>query len=144
MFGLSTREKLISLMKIEYANVIPNYENDILQFLHTCKNYNNEENEQMLTRIRKNYLDSAGNAIISKLRSMSPQISVKLDFMLINPSSCGYDIADNEIDNGFSGGMMFAMCYKVISGKIAKPKDCLLVNHFIDNLLNIALEKIDT
>lgn len=142
MFGLSWRERIEKI--ILHASV-----ESIDIYKEKCKEYLNTFNDKCMPSqedadaIKRVYFDAVTNAIAEIMRNASTRIFFQFQRTLMTPSITGYEIKDNQIEHGFSAGMLFAMCYWACTGKKAKPKSCSKLNHIQNFIMTSALHEMD-
>ena len=141
MFGLSMRKKLAALILQRSKDCICQYTEDIKYFISQSNGYSDEQMNAEFINIRRNYLDTVANTVFADLKNMSPNIYSRALAALSTPEICGYP--DIDIDNGVAAGKIYAICYYAIMNKIAKPSDCISLNHAQHDIMDQALSKIN-
>lgn len=142
MFGLSTRERLQKTITEVALQNTKAYKQTIVNSLRKLETMPEIEANKTLLAIRRDYLDLVANTVINGLRDASPKIFMRIQLNFLSPSKCGYD--DLDLENGISGGALYAICYNAITGKIANPKDCIFMNHVVHEIMEDVLREIDS
>ena len=117
-------------------NNIESYKTNIRLYINSPED---ELTQEDTLNIRREYLDSCANDVFSVIGKISPRVAFEVQHILIHPEVCGYDV---NIENGFLAGSTFAMCYYILTGKIAKPMDCVKLNHVHNAIMDKALKEI--
>ena len=149
MFGRSkekTMQDIVSIMAPELEKLLPYYEDGVRFFTEQVEGKSLEDEEvaeEFFTNYQymlSNYYLKAVEAIFKGIARKFPRTEDKLNDTFGNPRKCGYDVSFGD---PLSAGIIFAICYYSITGKIAPPGYCMQMNHFQHELFEEVLQKID-
>lgn len=141
MFGLSTREMLKKVILNLSRNNLDIYKSGIKKNIEKLNCGTETEVNEILFEVRKEYLDSVMDSVISSFRAGSPQVADKMFMLLLSPKMCGYDI---DLDSGVMAGSVYAISYYAIKNKKARAKDCVRLNHLQNDIINEMLKQLDS
>lgn len=141
MFGLSIKERLINLIEVTCTQQIGEYKEYYINCIDDLKAAGDDETtiRRIATEGQRVYFNAVSGEMMDKLNEKLPTAAAKFSLCMLNPSICGYDIS---IDNGISVGMLYAMWYYSITGRIARGVDCSKFNHFEKELMQNVLRQI--
>ena len=141
MFGLTNKEKINSLILNASQNCIEIYTSGIKNLLDK-QDLGNQEMEQCVIHIRREYLDAVTNSVLTFFQNSSPAIYSRLQMAMISPGICDMDDDLVNLDIGLSAGVLYALCYYAVTNKKAKTYDCSKLSHLQNDLMNQALAKL--
>lgn len=141
MFGLSTKEALSKAILNASKNKVEVYKHGIKANIDVLNGDAEKEKEEVIILVRREYLDEVANSVINTFDVSSPTIATRIQLTLSSPALCGYE--DIDISNGIMAGSLYAICYYAIKNKVAKPRDCIRLNHLQHDIMNSALAELD-
>ena len=116
----------------EYKSAVAKASNSIEKFI--------DNPGGLLLATRTQYLDAVSEEVFDKIRQAPTTAGARLSIVIMNPKICGYDI---DITYGILGGSVYAMCFYALTGKAAKSKDCIELNHVHNAIMDNALAEND-
>ena len=140
MFGLSTKEVLTKVIRNACQNKKQVYKNAIMRNWADLNSADENQREQLLFDIQKEYLDAVVEAVFASYQVSSPMIYERMFMVLLSPSMCGYE--EINPDNGMMAGSLYAICYYALKNKYASPNDCIRLNHIQNEIMNQALHEL--
>lgn len=136
MFGLSIRDRLIKLVSTEVQHYIHIYKDGMLSSLKYFYPKKIPTEEYFI--ICQKYFDTVANCCFQSIQDISPKYCFRMTQILLNPNQCGYNIDESKI----LAGAVYAICHYVMTGKVAKEKDCITLNHFQVYIMNTCLDEL--
>ncbi len=150
MFGLSTREILMRGIENACRNELGVYRDAVRRDFDKLSEWSEEEIEQHAVLARKEYANAVFDAMQASFRVSNPTIDARMRLTLWNPGITGIPEefnADYFVDNGFSAGITYAICYFAITNKKINPsKDFKIISrldHYQSKLMNDVLCEFD-
>ncbi|MBQ2614407.1 MAG: hypothetical protein IJB80_03640 [Clostridia bacterium] len=140
MFGLSTKEVLSKAIINACYNCKKTYKSAIIENIDKLNNCDEESADDLLTSIRREYLNEVADSVINTFRVSSTAISSRIQLAFMSPQVCGYDI---KFENGIMAGSVFAICYYAIKNKIAPANLCIRLNHIQNDIIDEVLQEIE-
>lgn len=140
MFGLSTKEILSEAIINACYNHKKTYKSAILENMNKLNSSDEETAEDLLTSIRREYLNEVADSVINTFRVSSSNIASRIQFVFMSPQVCRYDI---KFGNGIMAGNVFAICYYAIKNKVAPANVCVRLNHIQNNIMDEVLQEIE-
>lgn len=149
MFNLTMRERLKKVILNASENMLYVYEEQIRKLLSendiSYIKENMEEFEDQFIEIRREYINSVADAVFNMCKVIAGSFAAKMELMRLSPDLSGYDIDLAYLEKyGFSAGMVYAMCYKVLTDKEAQAKDMSELNYKQQESMDRVLAKLDT
>lgn len=139
MFGLSTREMLIKMIKNACQNNLQIYRQGIEALLEQPE----EDHERYAYKIRKKYFNAVFDSIWNYFGVSSPSIDQRLRLVLMSPEISGLppEFPLEYLDTvGISAGVAFAFCYYAITNKpvstVKLSRDMSMLNHYQLDCMN--------
>ena len=133
-FGI--RKMLLRLCENAVQDNIGVYKEDVLKQITE-----NGPDEELVESIRNNYFDVCANAVYDHVLNASTQSNIRFHQVASHPSPMVYDI---DVTISQAAGGVYAIAYYSSTGKIAKAKDCIYLNHFQNSIMETALQELDT
>lgn len=149
MFGLSTKEKLLELVKNACDTNISVYEQSIVTLFGMYDSFAKSNTDDMtedellndlILKARQYYLDTVAYSVLTFFSNLPPKIYMRFTSYIANPSACGLDGYDTE--RGIAAGALYHMCYYAYKGKEPNPQDCVFLNHYQHKLMDKVLESL--
>ncbi len=137
MFNFVIRKTLMNAIISTANKYIDDFKNDIADNIDVLENA--DDGEAVFLDIRKSYLTDVANEIFAAFGKSASQ-NLRLTYTLLHPEKCGYEGIDFE--KGMLAGSIFAVAYYVFTEKIAKPKDCIRLNHIHSAIMDKAISEI--
>ena len=132
------------LIKTTILNASENYLNEYAQdIIELYNEYGEDLNEEQFYKVRNEYLDNVANNAFDVFRVSSPMIYQRILLAIQTPLICGYDFEDGSEISGMMAGKVYAIIFWAYHNKIAKPKDCVEINHKQNDIMQKALVKVD-
>ena len=130
MFGAS------KMIKKTILNASENYIDVYIEGVKSLfEQFGNDIDENALRKVRRDYLDSVANASFDVFRVSSPSIYQRIMLALTE-----FDVDDND---GMMAGKVYAIIHLAYYNKIAKPNECVKLNHQQNSIMEKALLKLE-
>ena len=137
-FGV--RKMLIRLCENAVQDSIGVYKEDVLKQI-TENGPDNDLDDELVESIRNNYFDVCANAVYDHVLNASTQSNIRFHQVASHPSPMVYDI---DVTISQAAGGVYAIAHYSLTGKMAKAKDCIYLNHFQNSIMETALQELDT
>ncbi len=148
MFGLTFRERITNLMEKAYTDEEHTFEEAFLAQYISRKEKSNEpiaedEWQTLLFQCTNEYIDAVSEAVLSFTDGISPQTRARKALAFVTPSLAGLPGLDELEDEApIPAGFIYGIAYYAVTGKQAKPKDCVLHNHLFHKHIDSVLARI--
>ena len=151
MFGLSTKEVLISAIKNACVNSLPQYRSEMASLLKKSEDDDSSKIDNEINAISVNYLDAVCDSISQSYRTSSPKIFARFQLAISSPDMTGlpeeYDL-DYFCDKGVPAGCVFGIAYFAITNKTVDSTKMFrimsMLNHFQSDLMMQCLKELDS
>jgi len=128
------------ILDISESEVI-SYTNDIKKNIELINSNDEEVSNKTIMEIRNKYLERVFRIVLEYISKEKFEIYDDIKAIMENPAICGYE--DINLEMGTLAGAVYAMCYYAMTKKVAKPQDCIELNHLQNEIMRQAMIKLE-
>lgn len=133
------RKKILKIVLNEYEKELPYYISLTTKAIETLSpDTTNKDILKMNYDITQKYYEKVINNVSAKLSENNPKFRLRF-FSALTSNLCGYDVDLEHL----SAGTVYAIAYWTITNKSADIKDCVFINHYVCEIKNKSLKKLD-
>jgi len=128
------------ILDISESEVI-SYTNDIKKNIELINSNDEEVSNKTIMEIRNKYLERVFRIVLEYISKEKFEIYDDIKAIMENPAICGYE--DINLEMGTLAGAVYAMFYYAMTKKVAKPQDCIELNHLQNEIMRQAMIKLE-
>lgn len=120
---------------------VNSYSDDIKKNIELINSDDEEISNKTIIDIRNKYLERVFRIVLEYISQEKFEIYDEIKKIMEKPAICGYE--DINLEMGTLAGAVYAMCYYAMTKKVAKPQDCIELNHLQNEIMRQAMLKLD-